>query len=69
MKTAQEIRAKCDADIKELQESCVHEETEWMEDHLMPGHSVGSVRVCICCEKAIERSPGGQDYFEKRLDQ
>jgi len=43
--------------LKELQETCLHEErTDWMEQHWAPGHSTGfEVKTCNECDKIVSR--------------
>lgn len=55
--TAQELRDKFEIDLFELQSKCPHLESGWMEHHWAPGHVAGLVRVCLNCEKTLERSP------------
>lgn len=53
--TAEELRDKFEKDLKELQDACKHEESEWMEDYWAPGHYSGMVNVCNYCEKILEK--------------
>lgn len=55
MKTAKEIREQCEKDIEELQKVCPHEKSEWMGLEYAPAHTYGSGRVCLCCNKILER--------------
>jgi hypothetical protein len=50
------LREKYEHDRKELQDSCSHPKTEWMDYSWAPGHIAGKVRVCTRCEKIIEKS-------------
>ncbi len=58
MKTAKEIREKCDNDIKQLQKTCKHLSSTWCEDWSIGiGHAVaGRVKVCSVCEKVLKRN-------------
>jgi len=52
---AEELRAKFESDLKELQGNCKHKESEWMASEFGVGHLSGSVKVCKFCEKVLER--------------
>lgn len=53
--TAQQLRAKFEADLKALQDKCSHEKTESMLNEISIGHYNGTVLVCLNCEKVIEK--------------
>jgi len=55
MRTAREIRDKCDKDIADLQETCLHITSTWMDWSIGPGHNYGEVKVCGICEKILAR--------------
>ena len=65
--TAKELRAKFEADLKQLQDTCKHKEiSDWMEYHWAPGHCSGKVKICKKCEKTIESTvPKAEDYIIK----
>lgn len=52
--TAQELRSKFEADLKALQDSCLHEVTKVMPYMWAPGHFGDDVEVCNKCEKIIK---------------
>ena len=55
MNTAQDIRECFDKKLKQLQENCTHQESEWMEQYYAPAHSTGKeVKVCNICEKILD---------------
>lgn len=53
--TAEKLRHKYEQDLKELQDNCPHVLTQWMAECYAPGHFLGEVEICNCCEKAISR--------------
>lgn len=53
--TVKELRNKLEIDIMYLQNRCPHEESEWMVNEYAPGHTAGVVKVCLNCEKILER--------------
>lgn len=53
--TAQTLRAKFEIELQALQEQCTHDDAEWMESQYAPGHTDGAVKVCLLCEKVLER--------------
>lgn len=56
MITAKELRDKFDADLKEMQEKCKHENvSDWMDYMWAPGHFGLPVKVCRHCDKIVER--------------
>ena len=56
MPTAKELREACEAAIKELQSTCTHPASSWMDEMWAPGHCTGSqVQVCHVCEKILGR--------------
>ena len=57
MKTAQSLRDDFERKLKELQESCKHPKSKWMEYHWAPGHSSGMCKVCDNCEKMLGSEP------------
>jgi len=58
MNKAQILRKKHEEEIKQLQDSCIHSKSSWMEEHWAIGHSTGnSVKVCSNCEKILAREP------------
>jgi hypothetical protein len=61
--TAQELRDKFESDLKNLQDTCLHENKEWMPYAYAPGHYSAPVWVCTCCDKIIDQRPnqGGTD--------
>lgn len=52
---AKELREKFEADLKDLQEICMHSKVEEMIHEYAPGHSIGTVRVCVNCEKIMDK--------------
>jgi len=54
-KTAKELRAKLEKDLKELQDQCPHTNSKWMNHEWAPGHCSGVVKVCNCCDKILKR--------------
>ena len=55
MMNAKELRVEFEAALKEIQDCCMHQKSEWMDNSYAPGHTLGSVRVCLNCEKVLER--------------
>lgn len=55
--TAQELKDKFDSDLKQLQETCNHEDISgWLNLEWAPAHYAGvKVKVCNVCWKHIER--------------
>lgn len=51
--TSRELRDKFEADLKALQDRCLHEKTENMLNEFAPGHYNGTVEVCLNCDKVI----------------
>lgn len=51
--TAQQLRDKFEADLKSLQDTCPHTESEVMQSMWAPGHMGGMVRVCKVCEAVL----------------
>lgn len=63
MSKAKELRDKFNKELKELQDSCPHIESEWMSHMWAPGHySPYKVRVCKSCEATIEQAPPDGQY-------
>jgi hypothetical protein len=62
--TARTLREELARRLSNLQESCEHEESEWMPFEWAPGHRSGRVRVCNRCEKILE---SGEDKRLMRL--
>jgi len=56
-----------DKKIMDLQDKCLHKETMWMEEYWAVGHSTGCmVRVCLNCNKTLERKEGKGGKNENR---
>lgn len=56
--TAESLRLRLAEEIKDLQETCIHEKAEWMEHQWAPGHGFGAqVLVCSVCEWVMEERP------------
>lgn len=53
--SAAQLRAKFETDLSFLQAQCEHNKSEWMASEFAPGHTAGSVMVCLNCEKVMER--------------
>lgn len=52
---AQQLRDKFEADLKALQDACVHPSTTECQYMWAPGHFTGNlVKVCDVCEKVIK---------------
>jgi hypothetical protein len=59
MSEAKELRTKLDQDLKALQERCPHLNSQWVVECWAIAHSTGyDIRVCINCEKVLERRCG-----------
>ena len=59
MKTAKQIREKCEEDIKKLQKICPHKQFTWGEEQWAPAHSTGRrLKWCNRCEKILEIENG-----------
>ena len=56
--TAEQLRNQFESDLKNLQDHCPHDKSEWMLDSWAPGHFHGEVKVCLNCEKVMERNKG-----------
>jgi hypothetical protein len=54
MNKAEQLRVKFDNDLKELQDKCTHESSDWMPYMWAPGHFGLPVKVCIHCDKILE---------------
>jgi len=52
--TAKSLRKEFANRLSQLQESCKHESTKWMNIEWAPGHVSGRGRVCLRCEKILE---------------
>ncbi len=52
--TTKELREKFELDLKELQDNCSHDESDWMPYMWAPGHFGNDVKVCKNCEKILE---------------
>jgi len=55
--TAQELKERYDKDLKELQESCPHDEAKWMPFMWAPGHFAGEHLLCSRCWKVVDKRP------------
>ena len=56
MTTAEEIRERCDKEIAELQQECVHPEKQWMMYAWAVGHFTGEIcLICLTCNKELDR--------------
>ena len=55
MSEAKKLRDKFEKELSELQDSCEHPSSTWMDWAWAPGHIWGRVRVCDRCEKVLER--------------
>jgi hypothetical protein len=54
MSKASELRNKFKRDLRDLQNTCPHIESAWMQHMWAPGHiSPGKVKVCSECEKIL----------------
>lgn len=56
MNAAERLRQEYQQKLKQLQETCPHEEkTDWLEEWWAPGHGTGRrVRACANCNKILE---------------
>jgi hypothetical protein len=52
--TAKSLREEFANRLSQLQESCEHEKTKWMNMEWALGHVSGRGCVCLRCEKALE---------------
>lgn len=52
--TAKMLRDEFHRRLSHLQESCSHEKTKWAEKEWAPGHTYGTERVCLRCERILE---------------
>ncbi len=52
--TAKSLRKEFANRLSQLQESCKHESTKWMNIEWAPGHVSGQGRDCLRCEKILE---------------
>ena len=70
MNKAQALYKKYKADLKELQESCPHEElTKFMNEWESPGHSTGRVvQLCKECNKVVHYQTTCWNCLESILD-
>lgn len=58
MITARQIRKRAETQIGFLQKNCAHKKTDIFLDHSLGiGHTTGSLKMCIRCEKVLERYP------------
>ena len=55
MKTYKQLQDKFTKDVEELQEKCQHDKSEWMPYMWAPGHLDGESKVCLICNKTLER--------------
>ena len=54
---AEKMRKRHDEELKTLQEHCTHKKlSEWIDYHWAPGHILGKCRVCVNCDKIIEKT-------------
>ena len=64
MKTAKQIREKCEKDIKKLQKTCKHSKSHWVEECYAPAHMTGRrLKICENCEKVIRIK--GKSFMEQ----
>jgi hypothetical protein len=56
MNAAERLYEQYQRDLKQLQETCPHEQrTDWMEEWWAPGHSTGrEVKACTNCNKVLQ---------------
>jgi len=59
MSAARELREEFEKKLRALQDSCPHIETKWVQSMWAPGHISGSVKVCMRCDKILERASLG----------
>jgi hypothetical protein len=55
MSLAKDLRDEFDRKLKELQDSCHHLESMWMDSMWAPGHFGPKVKVCNECDKVLEQ--------------
>lgn len=52
---AKELQDQFDKDLKQLQENCKHQPSDWVEKYAFPMHSTGyKIKYCHICEKELE---------------
>src|SRR6266581_4244648 len=56
--TAQTLRADYEKKLSQLQESCSHKKTKWMDLAWAPVLSYGRALVCLRCEKRLKLKRG-----------
>jgi hypothetical protein len=56
--TAATLRADYEKRLSELQESCSHKKTMWMDIEWAPAHYFGRALVCLRCEKRLKIKQG-----------
>ncbi len=56
--TAQTLRADFEKRLSQLQESCSHKRTKWMDIEWAPAHYYGKALVCLRCDKRLKMKPG-----------
>ncbi len=54
-RTAESLRDDYERRLSQLQESCKHEKSRWTRREPIPLHPGVKVRVCLKCEKVLER--------------
>ncbi len=56
--TGQTLRIDYERRLSQLQESCSHTKTKWMDVEWAPVHYYGRALVCLRCEKRLKIRPG-----------
>lgn len=56
METAKALRGDYEAKLKDLQDRCKHTKSKWMDYYWAPAHWGGKHRICLRCEKTLERA-------------
>ena len=64
--TAKILRESFEEELKMLQELCKHENSTVMPYQWAPGHLMGEVRVCDCCEKILKDDEHNEPILPKK---
>ena len=66
--TAEELREEFEGRLSQLQDSCKHTKTQWMNVEWALGHpSLGKRLVCLRCEKILQKTEGTVKPFRRAV--